>query len=227
MMERIVLDGAGMSRSDVQTATLWCALACILLGVVGGCSNAPPAIRPPDIDADQIATDAFSQYDRDSDGLIAGEELRAAPALKFSRDRIDQNGDKKISPEELRQLVQTQWIDMESGLIRIRCNVTMNGRPLDGATVTLEPEQFMGGAISHAAGVTRGGMARLDVSDEDRPDPNAHGVQHGMYLVRISLKKGDEELIPAKYNTETTLGCEVAKRAAYMPGPVRFDLRSQ
>ena len=90
--------------------------------------------------------------------------------------------------------------------------------------MTFEPEQFMGGAVHPASGVTQGGSARIDVADEHRPDPNAHGVQNGHYLVRISYKRGDEELIPAKYNTETTLGCEVAKRAAYMPGPVVFAL---
>ena len=210
-----------------MTTQLYSAIGCVLIVASTGCSNAPRAIRPPDIDVDQLTADAFSQCDRNSDGLIDRDELESAPSLKFSLKRIDSNDDKKISEEELGQYVQSQWIDMKSGLIRIRCNVTMNRRRLDGATITLEPEQFMGGAITSASGVTRGGMARLDVSDEDRPDPNAHGVQHGMYLVRISKMDGDKETIPAKYNTETTLGCEVAKRASYMPGPVTFHLRSR
>ena len=85
----------------------------------------------------------------------------------------------------------------------------------------------MQGSIRPASGLTRGGTANLDVSDEDRPHPNAHGAQHGLYLVRISKKVDGQETIPAKYNEQTTLGCEVAYRASYMPGPVHFELRSR
>ena len=37
---------------------------------------------------------------------------------------------------------------------------------------------------------------------------------------------GGQELIPARYNTQTTLGLEVALRARYKPGAARFVLTS-
>lgn len=198
-----------------------------LLLPIAGCSNTPPAILPPDIDPQELAQAALSQYDGDQDGLIKAEELKSAPSLRFSARRIDGDRDGGISRDELAGFVEEHWLRMKSGIVRIRCEVYMNGRPLDGATVTFEPEEFMNGAVHPASGVTNGGMARLDVADENRPHPNARGAQNGLYLVRISKMEGDKETIPAKYNTETILGCEVAKRAAYLPGPVRFSLKSR
>jgi hypothetical protein len=82
----------------------------------------------------------------------------------------------------------------------------------------------MGGAIHPAAGVTSGGSALLEMAASDRPHPNARGVQNGLYLVRISKEVDGRETIPAKFNEQTTLGCEVAVRASYAPGPLVFDL---
>jgi hypothetical protein len=39
-------------------------------------------------------------------------------------------------------------------------------------------------------------------------------VQLGLYRIAVSLKEGDRELIPAKYNTETELGVEVSGPAS-------------
>ncbi|MEM9660536.1 MAG: EF-hand domain-containing protein [Planctomycetota bacterium] len=194
---------------------------------VAGCSNLPSAVDPPDIDASDLAESAMNAYDKNGDGVIDAQELDAAPSLRFALKRIDANKDGKIQSEEIVEFAQRHWIDRESGIIRVRCQVTMDRRPLDGATVTLEPEEFMGGAVAPASGVTRGGVTNLDVADEARPHPNAHGVQNGLYLVRISMQRDGKELIPARYNEQTTLGCEIADRAAYMPGPLKFALKSR
>ena len=126
--------------------------------------------------------------------------------------------------EEISQFAQKHWVDTPVGIVRVQCVVNVKGRPLDGATVTLEPEAFMQGVVSSATGVTRGGTAALDVSDATRPHPNAHGVQSGLYLVRVSKVVNGKETIPPKYNAQTVLGCEVARRASYMPGPLVFNL---
>jgi hypothetical protein len=192
--------------------------------VAVGCSGRPSAISPPDIDPEDVASAAVRQYDKNSDAAIDGNELESAPSLRFSLKRIDTNGDKRIVPEEIAQFAQKHWIDSPVGIVRVQCVVNLKGRPLDGATVTLEPEPFMQGAVNPASGVTRGGTAALDVSDEHRPHPNAHGAQTGLYRVRVSKIVNGKETIPAKYNEQTVLGCEVAKRASYMPGPVVFNL---
>ncbi len=105
--------------------------------------------------------------------------------------------------------------------------VNVNGRPLDGATVSLIPETFMADAVKPASGTTRGGATSLDLSNDDRPTPNAHGVQNGLYLVRISKVVNGKEMVPTKFNEQTTLGCEIASRAAYMPGPLVFNLSTK
>jgi hypothetical protein len=191
---------------------------------IAGCSGRPSAIAPPDIDPDGVAQAAIEQYDASGDGTIDSNEIRSAPSLRFSRDRIDTNDDGKLVAAELAQFATKHWVDTEAGIIRIRCNVKQQGRPLDGATVTFEPEAFMQGAVKPASGVTRGGMAVISVSEEDRPHPNARGVQNGLYLVKISKLVNGKETIPDKYNHHTILGCEVADRASYMPGPVSFNL---
>jgi hypothetical protein len=189
-----------------------------------GCSSRPSAIEPPNIEPDALAAAAVEQYDRNGDTFIDGKELEAAPSLRFSLERIDANGDHKLLAEEIAQFAQKHWIDTPVGIVRVQCLVKVKGQPLDGATITLEPETFMQGAVSAATGVTRGGSAALDVSEEVRPHPNAHGVQTGLYLVRVSKIVNGKETIPPKYNEHTVLGCEIAKRASYMPGPLVFNL---
>jgi hypothetical protein len=195
--------------------------------MLSGCGFRPAAVRPPKINVAALAEAAMQQCDADRNGSIEGEELDASPSLQFALDRIDNNQDGKIDAAEIEQFAQHQWEDQGTGIIRVRCVVALDGKLLDGATVTLEPEDFMLGAIRPASGVTRGGTANLDVSDEDRPHPNAHGAQHGLYLVRVSKQVNGQETIPARYNEQTTLGCEVAYRASYMPGPLRLDLTSR
>jgi hypothetical protein len=191
---------------------------------VAGCSGRPSAVRPPDIEPDRLARAAIEQYDTNGDATLDSKELASAPSLRFSANRIDTNNDGKIVADEIAQFMKRYWIDTAAGIIRIRCAVNYSGRPLDGATVTFEPETFMHGAVKPASGVTRGGMAVISVSDADRPDPNARGVQNGLYLVRVSKVVNGKETIPEKYNKHTILGCEVADRASYMPGPVTFNL---
>jgi hypothetical protein len=191
---------------------------------LAGCSSRPWAIKPPDIDPERLATAAMEQYDANADGTLGREELKSAPSLRFALDRIDANNDDQIQPAEIAQFAQKHWVDTQAGIIRVKCLVNFKGQPLDGATVTFEPEAFMDGAVSQATGITRGGAASLDVSDDDRPHPNAHGVQNGLYLVRISKMVNGKETLPEKYNKNTTLGCEVAARASYRPGPVVFNL---
>lgn len=189
-----------------------------------GCSSRPSAVLPPDIDPERIAAAAVEQYDTSGDGVIDTGELASAPSLSFSQDRIDANQDGQIVVDEIAEFAREHWIETQVGIIRVRCVVNHGGRPLDGAIVTLEPEQFMQGAVKPASGLTRGGLAVIGVAEQDRPHPNARGVQNGLYLVRISKVVNGQETIPGQYNEQTILGCEVADRASYMPGPIVFDL---
>jgi len=52
------------------------------------------------------------------------------------------------------------------------------------------------------------------------------GLYLGFYRVRVSKNKGGKELIPAKYNTETELGAEIADDIADC-GMIEFNLLSK
>ena len=214
-----------MERSELEIC-----FACIgLLALIGlsGCSNSLPAISPPSIDASSVADAAMKQYDADGDGLIDETELTAAPSLQFVADELDESKDGKISQEEIERFAYSHWVEKGMGIMRTRCAVTMNGRPLNDAIVTLEPEKFMGDAIHPAVGKLRNGNAMPDISDEHRPHPNAKGSLNGLYLVRISRIVDGKETIPARYNEQTELGCEIGTSASYLPGPLSFELKSR
>jgi hypothetical protein len=101
---------------------------------------------------------------------------------------------------------------MKTGMTHLRCHVTLDGEPLAGATVTFEPESFLGSDIKSAVAVTTPfGDVAPTIPPEERPDPKLPGgAQFGLYKVRISKIVNGKETIPAKYNTDTILGQEVS-----------------
>jgi hypothetical protein len=91
-------------------------------------------------------------------------------------------------------------------------HVTLDGQPLAGAQVLFEPEAFLGDEIKKATGTTNqfGDVAPV-IAKEDRANPTLPGGVHfGLYKVRISKQAGGKETIPARYNSETTIGQEVS-----------------
>ena len=188
------------------------AAAAVVLLTILGCSGGPSAVPLPDFDPESAAETAMELYDVDGDGFVAGEELENAPGLKSAIKNLDADGDGKVSAEDVAERVRT-WQDMRIGLMSVNIQVEMDGRPLTGAEVTFEPEEFMGGAIETAYGRTGlAGTTSIKVPKERRPSPDSPpGVQAGMYKVKISKIEGGQETIPAKYNTETTLGQQVSK----------------
>ena len=92
--------------------------------------------------------------------------------------------------------------------------VTQGGKPVEGATVTFVPE----GDGSLSNGMTDAeGRFELYYSEEHK------GAVPGKHTVRISKFEGEagEELIPTKYNEESTLTKEVTKEG---PNDFKFEL---
>ena len=63
---------------------------------------------------------------------------------------------------------------------------------------------------------------RIDPELKDYP-----GIYVGLYRVRISKKVDGKETIPARYNTKTELGREVATNIATIRANVMFRLKSK
>jgi hypothetical protein len=171
---------------------------------VTGCGGLS-TLEPPDVNADEAAAAAIESYDKDSDGTLSDTELEALPAVTMGT--ADKDNDGKVSAAEIAERIRL-WSEGETGLMTFYCNVTMDGRPLEGATVTLDPEPFLGDAVKPASGVTRSDGAILKVDPELLPadQRTMRGVQPGLYKVRITHPSAK---IPAQFNTETTLGQEV------------------
>lgn len=186
-------------------------LTTLLIVFLGGCSGGPSAIPLPSFDADEAAEQAMALYDTNGDGYVAGDELGNAAGLKAAIKNLDTDKDEKISPEEIAERVRV-WDRSEIGMMMFDSIVLMDGRPLAGAQITLEPDEFLGEVLQAAVDVTDlGGNARVRIPKENRPTPDTPaGMQAGIYKVRVSKVVGGKETIPAKYNTETILGQEVS-----------------
>ena len=197
----------------------------VLLLLNSGCSSTPARVTAPSISASGAASGAMEKYDTNKDGSIDAAELEKAPALKEALDKIDANHDGKITADEITARIN-QWKDSKLGLTSMSVSIKLDGRPLDDATVTFVPEEFLGSAVQKATGKTdKNGMAMLTIANP--PIAGLTGVQPGLYRVEISKQANGQETVPAKYNTQTTLGQEVALDAKGMQEGVKFELTSK
>jgi hypothetical protein len=177
----------------------------LLLATCSGCfSSGPPREVGPSFDPAAIGAAAVKEYDTNGDGAISGPELDKVPGILNALEHYDTNGDKRVTADTIAARVR-QWQDSLVQLTTISCNVMLDHKPLEGATVTYEPEKFMGSELSPATGKTSAtGTAAPQMQDK-------HGIRLGLYKVRISKLGADgKEMLPAQYNTDTTLGDEVA-----------------
>jgi EF hand len=170
--------------------------------LAAGCSG---GVSVPPVSPAAVGAQALAEYDKNGDGFLDAGELERCPALKQSFKALDQDGDGRLSAREIADRVQS-YLDSRVALTAVTCRVLLNNRPLEGVTVTFEPEKFMGPGVKPASGVTDStGAARLQAEGEGFP-----GAHFGFYRVRISKKDGaGQETIPARYNTQTILGREI------------------
>lgn len=201
--------------------------ACMLLVVfllpaltVG--ENPPEKIRPrrifaPAIDGFASGFRAIEQFDADKDGKIGGAELDKCPGLKSALEKVDADGDGAITAQEITDRIHA-WQKSRLGRMSMMCKVLHNGKPLEGAAVKFVPEKYLGDMLKTAAGKTdKNGVAMIAI-----PDTMPPGVAPGFYRVEITK---DGENIPAKYNTETVFGQEIAIDAKGIAEGIAFDMK--
>jgi hypothetical protein len=184
----------------------WPALAAgLFLACVGGCSDR--TVHVPSMDPEGAANRALRDYDADRDGALAGPELAKCPGLKDGLARMDTNKDGRLVADELAARLRQYEAD-KAGLLYLNVGVTLNGKPLADAVLTLVPETFMASGIKPAKGTTRaGGSCEFQIEGNEYP-----GIHPGIYRIKVSKKDASgQETIPAKYNTQTTLGIEAGR----------------
>ena len=180
----------------------------VTLLVAAGCG--PEAVPEASFSPSDIGSAAISQYDTDGDQKLSKTELKACPAILSSLEAYDQNSDDKVDASEIQARLEP-FLTKGISYMAQSCIVTFRNQPLPDATVVLEPEEFMGPTVLSAEGIAdRKGGVSFDAGQ-------GYGACIGVFKVRVTHP---DKQIPAKYNTETTLGLEVDPTLANTPIPV-------
>ena len=178
-----------------RTLIICCLIAC------AGCGVASP--DRPAFDPRGSAKEALSTLDANSDGFIDEKEVEKAPGLKAAFAPTDADQDGKLTADEIEKRI-TYYKSAPTTIVQGSTLVTLRRRPLVDATVTFEPEPFLGSAFGSCSGMTdEKGIASIKGHDAEFP-----GIYLGFYRVRVSREVNGKETIPAKYNSETEIGYE-------------------
>jgi hypothetical protein len=186
------------NRTALRAAAAVCLVACL------GCSGLD-SVPAPEISPQQAAQKAMELYDTNKDGKIADDELKAVPSLAANLKSIDTNGDSGLSEEEIAARLQS--VIGNSSRTDMPIRVTMDGRPLAGASIRLVPDEFLAGAIREATGTTdENGVVQTTTVGESL------GTEVGLYRVIVTK---DGQTIPDRYNTNSEIGVEVSTVDTY------------
>jgi hypothetical protein len=181
-------------------------LSAFILLTQSGCLNQPGRISAPPVDADGSGQEAVKLFDQNHDGKISGAELDKVPSLGCAQAlaNFKTTKDKGVTAADITARIK-KWQDTKIGRVGgVVARVTRAGKDLSGAEVKFVPEKFQGDALPECKGTT-GPDGNAQISQPVEPgDPP--GVPPGFYRVEITMPDGS---IPAKYNTQTTLGEEV------------------
>jgi hypothetical protein len=186
-----------------------------------GCSLFGRGPNRPALNPRQSAKLALETYDTNADGGIDAQEVEQSPGLKVAFQRVDKDGDGTLSAEEIEKRIE-YYKTAQTTILSGETRVTLNGRrPLSGATITFEPEEFLGSAFKACSGTTNEqGIAYVTGHDADFP-----GIYLGFYRVRISKQVNGREEVPSKYNTETEIGYEGADDIPLVSSAPHFDVK--
>jgi hypothetical protein len=191
-------------------------LITLLLVSSFGCMNSRPATVHPDQIEAAAGANAIAQNDLNKDTVLDATELEKLPGLKAAVNQVDANHDGKIVAEEIQTRIQT-WRKSGVGRMTVACTVLQNQQPVANAIVKFVPEKFLGTGLPTAQGTTDAqGQATIAAPGE------VGGVSPGFYRVEIT----SAQAIPAKYNTETTLGVEIAAdNIVLLNGVLQFEIK--
>ena len=142
--------------------------------------------------------------------------------MQLALPRADTDGDKALTAGEISARI-TKWFDSGTTMMDASPLVALDGRPLVGAEVVFEPEAFLGEGFKTCRGTTdESGRAMMSAAEASHP-----GAYVGLYKVRISKMEGGKETLPARYNTESNLGLEVAEDVEDLHLLLQIQLRSR
>jgi hypothetical protein len=207
-------------RIALRLATL--SLTCVALAAVTGCSIGS-SVSWPDIDPQAASSFAVELYDANGDGTFETAELSKCPPLLAARASFDTDADGRLSAKEVTDGLTLMFVP-ETSLTEMTCTVTLNRRPLTGATVRLRPAEMLGNALPPAEGVTdQDGRALPTIDAELLPEESKQRplVYSGLYRVEITHPQTE---LAARFNTASELGCMI-NPAARNGTSARFNVK--
>ncbi len=224
--------GVSISMLGQIRVRLACSVAGLAALAVAGCRQT--GVRPPGIASDAGAK-AVAKYDANNDGVLDYQELAKAPGLraavarvkKLSRPREPVPSDSvPAQPESQRGGYRRPYQRMEETRHRVHLGRLPRGQEGNFARDCrrrgeVRSRRFPRPALTTGTGTTDGrGYAKISQPSRSKDDPNV-GMCPGFY--RVEITEGNE--IPARYNTNTELGQEVASDAVGIAtGAMVFEL---
>jgi hypothetical protein len=203
----------------VRTMSACAALAFCL---ATGCGPRLAPVPPP-LDAAAIAAAAVAALDRNQSGAIEAAELVHSLGLRSATDKIDADGNGVVTAAEIEQRLN-RYSQFPVANLPLGCVVRLDGRPLAESEVRLVPEPFFGGCRR----VVLGRSDPHGIVDFQVEGSVGFGVPQGLY--RIEVSKPDavgKETLPARYNTQSQWGQEIAFDRREIEGSLRLELTSR
>lgn len=203
----------------------WSAALLGSLGFLPGCDSPPPAVEIPKFNPAEASAKALADYDANKDGSLDKKELEKVPGILRHMDIWDTDNDGKVSGVEIQARV-AKYVSQGTGIMGYICQITLDGKPLEGADVLFTPEPFLGPLLKPGTSKTGfDGTASPSIAKADLPEgqTDISGMRNGVYKIEVThpTKK-----IPDRYNTKTTLGVEVSIEASGRSGIVAIPLKS-
>jgi hypothetical protein len=202
-----------------------CCLCGVLVCAWAGCSSGPTPPERPKFDPAVAAQEAMAKYDTNHDGTLDQKELATAPALKYMLEGIkarDPSHPDSLNAEDIANRVKS-WAEGSATIMSGTFTVSLDGEPLEGATITFEPEPWLGPTYKAHTGLTdKSGFAVLNNALN-----GYHGIYIGLYTVKISKLVEGKETVPEQYNKKTTLGREICADSPFSHDSPFFKLTSK
>lgn len=206
-------------RSSLSLAALSSAVALLAAAGCGRFAEPPP----PPLDPAAIAARAIAILDANRSGALEAAEIAQSQGLRSGLATFDANRDGILTAAEIEQRLR-QYEEFPIADLPLGCVVWIDGRPLAEGEVRLVPEPFFGDSRQ----VVLGRSDEHGIVDFRAQGNDACGVPQGLYRIEISkTDAAGNEMLPARYNTQTQLGQEVAFDRREIEGSLRLELKSR